>query len=104
MGNFTEQREAFLMKTIRRYHLASSETRGSDTSYDLVFTDTGRMYVQATVQYDQTHKTGHVSDIFPESFSDHAINGVSLGGLVAKKLDELLPPKPLAWPDVPHLG
>ncbi len=26
--------------------LASTETRGSDTSYSIVFTDTGRMYVQ----------------------------------------------------------
>ena len=90
------------MKTIRRYHLASTETRGSDTSYSLIFTDTGRMYVQVNVQYEQAYKTGYVSDIFPESFSDHAVDGVPLGELVARKLDELLPSKPLEWPDVPH--
>jgi hypothetical protein len=92
------------MKTIRRYPFASTETRGSDTSYSLIFTNTGRMYVQVSVQYEQAYKTGDVSDIFPESFSDHAVGGVPLGELVAKKLDELLPPKPLEWPDVPHYG
>jgi hypothetical protein len=92
------------VKTIRRYPIASTETRGSDTSYSLVFTDTGRMYVQKSVQYEQVYKRGHVTDIFPSSFSDHAVDGVPLGEVVAKKLEELLPPQPLEWPDVPHYG
>ncbi len=29
--------------------------------------------------------------------------GVPLGEVV-KKLEELLPPQPLEWPDVPHYG
>ena len=92
------------MKTIRRYPLASTETRGSDTGYSLIFTDNGRLYVQMSVQYEQAYRTGEVSDIYPESFSSHSVDGVLLGEIVAKKLDELLPPKPLAWPDVPHIG
>jgi hypothetical protein len=90
------------MKPIRRFDLASTQTAGSDTDYSLVFTDGGIMYVQVRVEYDQPYKTGHVSDISPSAFSDHSINGVALGEIVAKKLDELLPPKPLQWPDVPH--
>lgn len=92
------------MKTIRRYHLVSAETRGSSTNYSLIFTDTGRMYVQASVEYEQAYKTGEICDILPESFSDYAVNGVLLGDLVARKLGELLPSRPLAWPDVPHLS
>ena len=90
------------MKAIRRFGLAATETRGSDTSYSLVFTDTGRMYVQVSIQYEQAYKTGAVADIQPEQFSAHAVDGVPLGELVAKKLNELLPPQKLHWPDVPH--
>lgn len=92
------------MSIIRRYSLTSTETRGSDTFYSLVFTDTGAMFVQASVQYEQTYKTGHVSDIPQESFSSHSVGGVPLSQIVAKKLNELLPTKALEWPDVPHNG
>ena len=92
------------MSTIRRYPLTSTETRGSDTGYSLIFTEDGRMYVQKSVSYEQDYKTGERTDIFQESFSSYAVEGVPLGMIVGKKLDELLPPKPLAWPDVPHIS
>lgn len=87
------------MKTIRRYHLGSEETRGSDTSFSLIFTDAGRMYVRVMLQYEQAYKTGEVTEINPPDFSSVTVGGALLSDLVARKLDEILPATPLKWPD-----
>jgi hypothetical protein len=88
---------------MRRYRLASVETRGSDTSYSLVFTTGGRMYVRRTTGYEQAYKTGDVSEIDPSDFASVSVDGVPLSELVTRKLEEILPLTRLEWPDVPHL-
>ena len=79
---------------IRQFYLASEDGGiASDTSYYLVFTTDGRMFVRSVKDFEQPYKTPDIHEIFPPAFPTITINGTSLAQLVAKKLQEILPQK-----------
>ena len=79
---------------LHTYFLASEDGgMASDTSYHLVFTTDGRMFVRVVKDFEQPYKTPDIHEIFQPTFSTTTVNGVSLTELVAKKLSEILPPR-----------
>lgn len=93
------------MKTtdlIRRFPLAEVSTGGSDTSYDLVFTSGGEMFVEIRKGYDQAFKKDDAPRrIAQEVFGKYTVSGRNLCDLVTERLDQILEKKPFSWPDVP---
>ena len=84
---------------IRQYYLASEDGGiASDTSYHLVFTADGRMFVRSVKDYEQPYKTPDIHEIFPPAFPTTTVNGTSLAQLVAQKLQEILPKNPIRTP------
>lgn len=83
---------------LRRYYLASEDGgMASDTSYSLIFTTDGHLFVRVVKDFEQPYKTPDIREILPAAFSTTTVNGISLSELVAKKLSEILPP-PLSRP------
>ena len=79
---------------IRQFYLGSEDGGiASDTSYHLVFTTDGRMFVRSVKDYEQPYKTPDIHEIFPPAFPTITINGTSLAQLVPMKLQEILPQK-----------
>ena len=79
---------------IRQYPLAFEDGGLAwDQSYKLVFTLSGLMFVRAIKHYEQVHKTPDIRDFQPAEFDQIVVNGEQLGNLVAKKLQEILPPE-----------
>lgn len=62
-----------------------------DKSYSLVFTEDGKVFVHSVKSFEQPFKSPDVADIEPP-FTGVTINGSSLSELVARKLNEILPP------------
>lgn len=81
------------MNLIRKYYLATEDGGLAwDKHFTLTFSDEGLIFVQVIKQYEQAYKTEDICYIQPNDFSKVTVNGELLCTLVAKKLDELLPP------------
>jgi len=79
------------MENLRKYWLGSTGGLNEKT-YELVFSGSGEMYVQYTIDYDQPYRKDGGGTLKAENFSNHHIYGVSLLEIVRKKLLEILPP------------
>jgi hypothetical protein len=79
---------------LRQFSLASEDGGIAwDKTYRLVFTTDGRMFVRVVKDFEQPYKTPDIDEIYPPEFPKIIVNGTPLNQLVARKLQEILPPQ-----------
>jgi len=72
-----------------------SSPGGTTVWYSLIFDEKGNMAVEQYHDFSQPYKNDRTTDIPPENWGNHEVNGVPLRQLVINKLKEILPkPEP----------
>jgi hypothetical protein len=77
---------------LREFHLGHADIGvGTSTSYSLVFTKAGGMFVRAVTKYDDLSKSAAVHEFRSADFPLLSINGRPMADVVSEKLEDILP-------------
>jgi hypothetical protein len=77
---------------LREFHLGHADIGvGTSTSYSLVFTKSGGMFVRAVTACDDLSKSAAVHEFRVGDFPLLSINGRPMAEVVSEKLDNILP-------------
>jgi hypothetical protein len=78
---------------LRQFYLTTEDGGiGWNKTYHLVFTAGGGMFVRVVKDFEQPNKTPDIHEIYPPDFAKTVIAHTPLDHLVAKKVQDILPP------------